>query len=232
MKKTAKKWLIAGAALVLAGGALFAGAMAALGWDFSKLSTVRYETNIYEIGEAFRDISIAADTVDIELVPTDYGVCRVICCEEENAKHSVAVEDGALVIRAPQQKSWHGYIGVDLGSPKITLYLPEAEYRALSVRGNTGNVEIPEGFAFGSVEISLSTGDAAFFASAADTVKIRTGTGNIRAEHGAAGALELSVTTGAVTAAEVRCAGGRCKITTGTGDIRITIENKKRSPSG
>ena len=124
------------------------------------------------------------------------------------------------------------YIGVDLGSPKITLYLPEAEYRALSVRGNTGNVEIPEGFAFGSVEISLSTGDAAFFASAADTVKIRTGTGNIRAEHGAAGALELSVTTGAVTAAEVRCAGGRCKITTGAGDIRITIENKKRSPSG
>ena len=36
--KTAKKvWLITAGALVLVGGVLFAGVMATLGWDFSKL---------------------------------------------------------------------------------------------------------------------------------------------------------------------------------------------------
>lgn len=224
MKKTTKVWLITAAALVLAGGILYAGAMAALGWDFSKLSTVRYEMNTYEISEPFRDISVTAGTADIELVPTEYGVCRVVCYEEESAKHTVAVEDGTLVIRVREEPSWQGYIGLSFGSPRITLYLPEAEYRTLSVHGSVGAVEIPADFAFESAEITLSTGNAAFYASAAGTVSIRTDTGNIRAEHLSAGALDLAVTTGAVTAADLRCAGELgVKVTTGKAKLSDAV---------
>ena len=38
MRRTTKLWLLAAGALVLAGYILFAGTMAALGWDFSNLS--------------------------------------------------------------------------------------------------------------------------------------------------------------------------------------------------
>ena len=48
MSRKTKIWLITAAALVLAGCLLFAGTMAAQNWDFSKLSTVTFETNTYE----------------------------------------------------------------------------------------------------------------------------------------------------------------------------------------
>ena len=53
MSRKTKIWLITAAALVLAGCLLFAGTMAAQNWDFSKLSTVTFETNTYEIDESF-----------------------------------------------------------------------------------------------------------------------------------------------------------------------------------
>lgn len=40
MSKKTKLWLLAAGALVLVGCILFAGTMAALGWDFSRLSVV------------------------------------------------------------------------------------------------------------------------------------------------------------------------------------------------
>lgn len=74
MKKATKIWLITAALLVLAGGILFAGIMAAENWDFGKLSTVRYVTNTYPVSEPFRNLSFETDTVDIVLVPSDDGL--------------------------------------------------------------------------------------------------------------------------------------------------------------
>ena len=87
MKKATKIWLITAALLVLAGGILFAGIMAAENWDFGKLSTVRYVTNTYPVSEPFRNLSFETDTVDIVLVPSDDGTCRVECREEKRPAH-------------------------------------------------------------------------------------------------------------------------------------------------
>lgn len=43
MSKRTKGWLIAAASLVLMGCVLFTGVMAAVGWDFSELSAIRFE---------------------------------------------------------------------------------------------------------------------------------------------------------------------------------------------
>ena len=99
MKKTTKVWLTIAGVLVLVGCIIFAGVMTMLKWDFTKLSTVKYETNVYEIAEAFRDISITTDTADVRFVPSGDGKCTVECYEAENAKHSVAVENGTLTLK-------------------------------------------------------------------------------------------------------------------------------------
>ena len=39
--------------------------MTLLKWDFKKLSTVKYETNTYDIDNSFNNISIKTDTSDI-----------------------------------------------------------------------------------------------------------------------------------------------------------------------
>ena len=117
MKKTTKVWLTIAGVLVLVGCIIIAGVMTMLKWDFTKLSTVKYETNVYEIAEAFCDISITTDTADVRFVPSGDGKCAVECYEAENAKHSVTVENGTLTIKINDSKPWYVYIGFCFSSP-------------------------------------------------------------------------------------------------------------------
>lgn len=207
MKKATKAWLITAASLVLIGCILFAGVMSTLGWDFAKLSTVRFETNTHDVTEPFGNISLVTDTADIVFALSNDGKCSVECYEEENAKHSVTVENGTLTVKVNEQKSLYDYIGFYFGSPKITVYLLKAEYSTLSVKDGTGNVEIPKGFTFESADISLNTGDVDFSAAARKEVKIKTSTGNISAKDTSAGDLDFAVATGKITVSGVSCTG-------------------------
>lgn len=220
MRKATKIWFITAASLVLLGCILFAGVMTALKWDFSKLSTVKYETNTHEISEPFGDISLTTDTADIMFALSGDRKCRVECCEDENAKHSVNVENGTLVVKINNQKTWYDYIGFHFGPPKITIYLPETEYHALTIHESTGNMEIPKDFTFASADISVSTGNVSFFAAAREAVKVKTSTGDICVEDTSAGSLDLSVTTGAVTVSGVTCNGD---ITVGVSTGKATM---------
>ena len=207
MKKATRAWLIAAVSLVLIGCILFAGAMSAIGWNFSKLSTANYELNAHDIAEPFRNIALSTDTADIAFVPSEDGKCRVECYEEENARHSVAFEGDTLVIQRIDAQPWYDRIGLHFGSPRITIYLPAAEYGALSIRESTGCIEIPKDFAFASADIFLTTGDIDFRASAAKSIQIKASTGAIRVENASAGSLELFTTTGAATISGVTCRG-------------------------
>ena len=222
MKKSTKVWLIIAASLVLTGCILFAGVMSTIGWSFSKLSTVRYETNTHEIGESFSNISLTTDTADIAFALSDDGKCRVECCEEENAKHSVTVENNTLTVKINNQKSWYDYVGFYFASPKITVYLPKTEYNTLSVCESTGNVEVPQAFAFESADISLSTGDVDFYAAASNLVAIKTSTGAIRVEDTSVGSLELSTTTGKIEVSGVTCRG----------DVTVGVSTGKANLTG
>ncbi len=217
MRTKTKSWLMIAAVLVLFGGILFAGVMTKLEWDFRRLSTVRYETNIYEIDEAFDSLSIHTDTADVDFAFSGDGKCRVECHEEAKAKHSVTVENGALTIK--RMTVW--YIGLNFDTPKITVYLPQAEYASLYIEESTGDIDVPKDVSFENVDISLSTGDVDFEASVADTLKIKTSTGDIDVEDLSAGTLELSVSTGKVTVSNVTCQSVTSKGSTGD----IVFEN-------
>ena len=224
MRTRTKVWLIIAASLVLIGCILFAGAMTSLRWDFMDLATVKYETNTYEISEVFDDIYMNTDTADIVFAFSDDGKCRVQCHEEEDAKHSVTVEDGTLTVELIDERSVYdfiGYIGLNFGSPKITVYLPKAEYTSLLIKEDTGDIEMPKAFTFKDVDISLSTGDINFCASASETIKLKTSTGDICVENISAGAIDLSVSTGKVMVSGVTCEGD---VTVGvsTGKVYLT----------
>ena len=207
MNKATKRWLVTAASLVLIGCIIFTVVMSLLKWDFTKLSTVKYETNTYEIIKEFNSISITTDTADIIFAVSDDGKCRVKCYEQENAKNSVAAQEGTLAITLIDERSVYDYIGINFGSPKITVYLPKAEYASLLINESTGNIVIPNDFDFEDVDISLSTGDVDFCASAAELIRIKTSSGDIRVENLSTGSLALSVSTGEVTATGVTCEG-------------------------
>ena len=227
MNTKTKTWLITAAALVLVGCIIFGGAMMALKWDFTKLSTSKLETNEYEISESYKDISIITDTADITFLPSEGTTTSVICREQENIKHSVMVKDDTLTIEMTDTRKWYEYIGINFGNSKITVYLPEGTYETLTVKESTGDIDVSENFSFKSIDIQTSTGDVKNRASATEGAKIKTSTGDIRVENISAGSLDLSVTTGKITASSVTCTGDlSVRVSTGkTALLNLTCKN-------
>ena len=205
MSKNTKIWLIVAGCLVLAGLLLFTSVLTANGWDFTKLSTSKYETHTYTLDETFSAIKINTDTADVVFLPSQDSNCTVICYEMENANHLVEVVNGALCIGIRHEKEWYEYIGIHFDSPKITVYLPESEYDKLIINGDTSDVDVPRNFKFGILDISVDTGDVKNFASVSKNLKIKTGTGSIRVENVSAKILDLTVSTGDTYLSNVQC---------------------------
>lgn len=219
-------WLIIAIFLILAGCLIFCGVMTALKWDFTKLSTYKYETNHYEIRDHYESISIDTSTADIQFLPSEDSQCSVVCYEQKNMKHSVAVTDGTLVIKLKDTRKWYEHIGMGFGSPKITVYIPQGEYGTLSINSSTGNVDIPEHYQFEGMDISVSTGNVNCRSSAKGNIQIRTSTGNIHAESISAKSLTLSVSTGHVQAESITCDEG-ITVSVSTGKTSLTDVNCK-----
>lgn len=216
MKKSTRIWLFVAASLILFGGIIFGGVMSMLKWDFSKLSTVKMETNVYEISEKFSGIAVRTDVADVVFAVSEDGKCAVKCEEESKRKHTVTVKENTLVIGMNDSQKWFERIGIHFGAPKITVYLPKEEYNELLVREGTGDIQIPKDFTFKTADISLSTGEVDFSASVSEKIKIKGSTGHIRAENISAGSIDLAVTTGGITISNVVCRGdASIKVTTG-----------------
>ena len=94
MSKSTKTWMIVATSLVLIGGIIFGGAMSMMSWNFGKLSTARYETNRYEITEAYKNILLTTNTADIIFEVSEKTT--VVCHERSSLKHEVFVKDGVL----------------------------------------------------------------------------------------------------------------------------------------
>ncbi len=226
MKKNTALWLILATVLVLLGGCIFVAAMTKLGWDFTKLSLSNYETNTYTLRADFTAIEVDTDTADIRFLPADSEECTVVIHEKENMKHTVTVENGILAITAVDEREWYDYI-FSFGQETLTVYLPESTYDSLSIDSDTGDVEIPESFSFGSLKIELSTGDVTCSASAANSITVIVSTGRITLRNLSARALLLCSTTGRISLANVTCAED-LRIEVSTGDVylsRVTCKN-------
>jgi len=216
MSKATIVWLVIAISLVLLGTVIFGGALAIMGWDFTKLSTVNYVTNDYEIADSYNNISIVTNTADVVFEYCEGNETSVVCYEEEKAKHNVYVKDGTLYIEVVNSKKWYDHIGVDFGRPKITVSIPKGELGAFSLKINTGDVEIPKGFMFESIDVSGSTSDVVCCSSASGQVKIKTGTGDITVGSISAETLELTVSTGRISVSDVNCKGDiNTKVSTG-----------------
>lgn len=195
-------------------------------------SSMNYETNIHEVNEEFNNISINTDTADIAFIPSEDVMCKVVCYEEAKKSHSVEVQNGTLTVNVINNKQWYDYIGINIDSPKITVYLPESKYFSLVIEESTGDIEISKDFEFKNIDISLSTGDIKCYASAEEVIKIATSTGDIYAANIFASSLDLTVSTGRVTVSDMTC-DGDITIGVSTGKVYLTdIECKNLISTG
>ena len=213
MKKSVKIWLWVATSLMLVGCVVFGGVMTFLGWNFTQLSTSKYETNNYEINESFTGISISTDVAEITFLTSEDQKCRIECYEQSRSKHSVAVKEGTLAVEMVDTRKWYDHVGMNFSKPSIKIYMPQGEYGVLLIRSDTGDVKIPKAFKFASMDIETTTGAVTSNASAHGLMKIKASTGKIHLEGINAGAIDVSVTTG-----KVKMLGAICK-----GDVSIGV---------
>ena len=229
MRKSTLIWLITAISLVLIGCVIWGGVMTMFGWDSTKLSTIKYETTNYEILENYKNISVVTNTANVVFVLSENEKSSVTCHKQKNVKHSVSVKDNTLTIEVVDTRKWYEYIGISFGASKITISIPQNQYGALSVKGKTGDVEIPEGFLFEHIDISESTGHVTSCASASETIKIKTSTGSISIENTSAVHIDLSVSTGKTHIVDTKCKTIVSKGSTGNITLKNVIASEKLS---
>ena len=193
--------IIVAASLVLIGSCMFVVTMSIAKWDFSLLGTP-LEATTHTPSEDFYSISVVTSSADVTFLPSEDESCRVVCVDQKNLTHSVTVVDGVLKIEKVDTRSWYDYISIFSRPTGVTVYLPKSEYASLYVESFTSDVKLASGFTFGGIDIFLSTGDI-------DVEGISTGW------------LNLSVSTGSVSAKSINC-GGEMLVSVSTGDVRLT----------
>ena len=217
-----KKGLIITASILVAAGlALFICALAASGFDLTKLGTAKYETNTYGVEEEFSNIEIHSEETNIIFKPSEDGKVSAVCCERDKVKHNVYVENGTLKIKIEDRREWLDRINLFTKSLSVTLYLPAGTYGSLVIDSSTGSISVPGGFSFDSIGITASTGSVTCNASASGSIKIKASTGNIKCDNVSAKEIGLSVSTGNITLASAVCAD-TVSVSVSTGNANIT----------
>lgn len=234
MRRATKVCIIVAASLMLMGALVLGVGLALGGGETIRFGGIEYVEHEYRIDYEFENISIKCKTADINFLPSSDSAARVVCSESDNLRYTVSANaEGTLEIELVDSRKWYEHISFfSIGKSEINVYLPAGEYGALSIEGSTGDVDIPEEFAFESVDVSLNTGDVECYASAKGLLKIKASTGDIHLEGVTAGALDLSVSTGRVSVSSVKCEGDvSLKVSTGKADL-VDVDCKSFSSTG
>ena len=246
MHKSTKFWLLSAASLIVLGSTTFAITGCAIGWDFNKFNTVTLETNTYTISESFQNISIDIDTADITLQPSDNEECKVECHEDVKQKHSVTVENNTLTIQETDDRAWYDHLTVmGDGDALITVYLPQAQYTALSIKTSTGDITVNSAIV-DSASLTVSTGDIVLNsvtitndlhtkASTGDT-ELKSVTAKNFTHNSSSGEVDMesvliaekmSITVSTGSVEFERCDAGEIYIKTTTGDVEGSLLTSK-----
>ena len=216
-----KAFIIIAIILLVLGAAIFFAALAGAKFDFQNMETVKLQTKTYDVSEPFDRIEIEEDTADVTFVRSQDGTCRVECREAEKNVHRVTVEDGTLKIVAEHTSGWRNLFSLSFENESVTVYLPKDAYEALAIETQTGDVDVPEGLTFRSIEIKGSTADVRCGASASGSLTIRVSTGDITLSGLSAETIDCTATTGEIRMQSVKC-GGNVHASVSTGRVTLS----------
>ena len=165
-----------------------------------------YEENTWQTEGEINNITVNTKVSDVILRPSDDGVTRVVCFESKWLKHSAFYMGTELIVSCEDTRLWYHHLIPDEKST-VTVYLPKTVYDRVVINGDTGDVEIPAGFSFGSLDVDVSTGDVECHADGVATkMNVSTSTGDVEIEGTRVGGdISVSVSTGDVELSDVEC---------------------------
>ena len=200
MKKAKKIAFIIALACIAAGAAISLSALAVIGFDVSRLNTMKFENNTYQVEESFSHIRIEGAECDVRLLPSRNGACTVVCSEGKNISHTVTVDGDTLKITRTDSRKWYERMGIYWGDEmSVTVYLPGRTYGDLFLKNLSGDITVPGDFTFSRAEVHSTSGEIAYAAVTERSLTLKTTSGDLTVRDLTAGALEIRATSGEVT---------------------------------
>ena len=194
------------------------------------------EYSALKISEDTGDIDIPEDlkfdTVDIAMSTGDVSIAATVTdsIKISGSTGDVSIKDvsaGSLDIRVStgdvsiSETEVSGDVNIKLSTGKT--YLTSLTCENLTSDASTGDIRLKNVIAKGKFSIERSTGDVDLDASDAAEIFILTDTGDVRGSLLSEKVFIIDTDTGRKDVPKT-INGGRCEITTDTGDIIITIE--------
>lgn len=216
-----KKALVISAVCILLGLAVAFGGMVMIGFNFTKLNTIQYETKTAIVDTDFQSIAINSREHDVTLAKSEDDTCKVVYTTNAGIDCDISVHNGTLTVTCTDTRAWYERIGIFWGNMGITVYLPQTQYDTLYIQSVSGNIQVVPSFGFASAKLQSTSGNVGFCSDVNDTLHVQTVSGNIAVYDSAGKTANIHATSGDVFCKNI--SAQKAEIITVSGDL--TQEN-------
>ena len=170
-----------------------------LDFKVDRLEAMELVEKTYPISGDFSNISILTSDYDVNLLPAEDGVPRLVSKEARRVRHSMEVTDGTLSIQIQDDRGFRDRIGIFIQSPSMTLYLPESSYETLLIETTSGSIHLQTS-AGNSIQAKTTSGSIHLRDILAScSLSLSSTSGGIRLSKCDAPEIQIKTTSGSVT---------------------------------
>ncbi len=179
MKKFTIVTLIVALAMILVGSAMVFCVFMSQGFDYSFLNkqTDEFVTSTINVDEKFSSVNIKETFADVSLILTD-GQAYVESYHSDNTTYDVYVENDVLNIIKNEDHSMD-LISINTPECYLRVYLPESDYKKLSIDATSGNAFINTELMFEDADVQSTSGSIEFVSAVSNNLSLKTTSGEI-----------------------------------------------------
>ena len=179
---------------------------------------------IYLPASSYKNLNINASTGDI-IIPSDFNFKNmeiemstgdITCGASVSDRLDLRVSTGEITLYSAS--AGDVYVKVSTGK----AYIRDLHCSSFKSEGSTGRISLENNFVTGTIDIERSTGEVSFKGCDATEINVKTSTGDIEGSLLSDKVFIVKSDTGKINVPET-LTGGKCKLTSHTGDIVITI---------
>lgn len=225
--------------LLITGGAIFAlGVVVTVGGIFAirssakKNTEVTYEKQEVVITDDVSAIKVGEVSQDVEIKPSEDGEIKVEYYDADNYIHKVDVKDDTLTVEVnslSDNMQWWELVTISQNwfndsksfDHPVVIYLPEGTYDSAEISSVSGDITLPEGYAFSDVKLSTTSGKIESVCKGTGEFEIDTVSGEVKIANCTPSNISVSTTSGHIFFDDMTV-GGNTDIDTISGEIKLT----------